>query len=180
MFFYDQEGTQSSLRGVREVIERQGLFCLFYTDRGSHYWHTPEAGGKPACCLPAGQAGRQVTGICRRRIGLAITPSSPSHHANRDQPSLSAGTGASWTMCSANILNDLPAAGRTVRKDNGVPFEGLTLPIPANRRGCHDIKRKIKVLRHTDGALSVHHGPRMLARYSAQGQKLTEDLSVAA
>ena len=39
---------------------------------------------------------------------------------------------------------------------------------------------KIKVLRHTDGVLFVHHGPRMLARYSAQGQELTEDLSVAA
>ena len=74
-------------------------------------------------------------------------------------------------MCSANILNDLPAEGRTVRKDNGVPFEGLTLPIPADRRRCHDIKRKIKVLRHTDGALSVHHGPRMLVRYSDQGQE---------
>ena len=69
---------------------------------------------------------------------------------------------------------------RTVRKDNGVPFEGLTLPIPADRHRGHDIKRKVKVLRHTDGTLSVHRGPRMLARYSAQGQELTEDLSVAA
>jgi len=24
----------------------RGLFCSLYTDRGSHYWHTPEAGGK--------------------------------------------------------------------------------------------------------------------------------------
>ena len=67
-----------------------------------------------------------------------------------------------------------------MRKDNGVPFEGLTLPIPANRRRCHDIKRKVKGLRHTDGALSVHHDPGMLARYSDQGQKLTEDLAVPA
>ena len=69
---------------------------------------------------------------------------------------------------------------RTVRKYNGVPFEGLTLPIPAGRRRCHDIKRRVKVLRHTDGALSVHHGPRMLAKHSAQGQELTEDRSVPA
>ena len=46
MFFCDEEGTQSSFRGVREVIEGQGLFCSLYTDRGSHYWTTPEAGGK--------------------------------------------------------------------------------------------------------------------------------------
>ena len=46
MFFVDEEGTASSFRGVREVIEKHGLFCSFYSDRGSHYWHTPEAGGK--------------------------------------------------------------------------------------------------------------------------------------
>ena len=46
MFFVAEEGTQSSFRGVREVIEARGLFSSFYSDRGSHYWHTPEAGGK--------------------------------------------------------------------------------------------------------------------------------------
>ena len=46
LFFCEEEGTQSSFKGVREVIEAHGLFCSLYTDRGSHYWHTPEAGGK--------------------------------------------------------------------------------------------------------------------------------------
>ena len=46
MFFVEEEGTASSLRGVREVIEACGLFSSFYSDRGSHYWHTPEADGK--------------------------------------------------------------------------------------------------------------------------------------
>jgi transposase len=46
MFFVEEEGTQSSFRGVREVIETRGLFSAFYSDRGSHYWTTPEAGGK--------------------------------------------------------------------------------------------------------------------------------------
>lgn len=46
MFFCAEEGTASSLLGVKEVIEKRGLFCSFYSDRGSHYWHTPEAGGK--------------------------------------------------------------------------------------------------------------------------------------
>lgn len=46
MFFVEQEGTVSSLRGVGEVIKSRGLFSRFYSDRGSHYWHTPEAGGK--------------------------------------------------------------------------------------------------------------------------------------
>ena len=46
MFFCDQEGTQSNFQGVRDVIAARGLFCSLYSDRGSHYWHTPEAGGK--------------------------------------------------------------------------------------------------------------------------------------
>lgn len=46
MFFVAEEGTVSSLLGVREVIDSRGLFSSFYSDRGSHYWHTPEAGGK--------------------------------------------------------------------------------------------------------------------------------------
>ncbi len=46
MFFVDEEGTASSFRGIREVIEKKGLFASLYTDRGSHYWYTPETGGK--------------------------------------------------------------------------------------------------------------------------------------
>lgn len=46
LFFCAEEGTNSSFQGVKEVIEKRGLFCSFYSDRGSHYWHTPEAGGK--------------------------------------------------------------------------------------------------------------------------------------
>jgi len=46
MFFVAEESTASSFRGVRETIQQQGLFCSLYTDRGSHYWHTEQAGGK--------------------------------------------------------------------------------------------------------------------------------------
>jgi transposase len=45
-FFVDEEGTASSFRALREVIERHGVFCTFYTDRGSHYFVTPTARGK--------------------------------------------------------------------------------------------------------------------------------------
>lgn len=45
-FLVEEEGTLSSMRGIQETIESYGLFCSLYTDRGSHYWLTPEAGGK--------------------------------------------------------------------------------------------------------------------------------------
>lgn len=41
-----EDGTAASLLGVRDVIARRGLFAALDTDRGSHYWHTPEAGGQ--------------------------------------------------------------------------------------------------------------------------------------
>jgi len=46
MFFVHQEGTASSFQGFRHVIQKRGLFSSLYTDRGSHYWYTPESGGK--------------------------------------------------------------------------------------------------------------------------------------
>ncbi len=45
-FFVNEEGTMSTFRAHNEVIVRHGLFCSLYVDRGSHYWHTPQAGGK--------------------------------------------------------------------------------------------------------------------------------------
>ena len=46
MFFVEEESSASSFAGVEETIHKKGLFCSLYTDRGSHYWHTAEAGGR--------------------------------------------------------------------------------------------------------------------------------------
>lgn len=68
MFFVDEEGTQSSFRGIREVVRARGVFGSLYTDRGSHYWHTPEAGGKVDRNNPT-QVGRAM-----RQIGITMIP----------------------------------------------------------------------------------------------------------
>ena len=46
MFFCDQEGTASSFHGLGQTIARYGLFASLYSDRGSHYFTTPQAGAK--------------------------------------------------------------------------------------------------------------------------------------
>jgi hypothetical protein len=46
MVLVEEEGTMSTFRGLIETIAAKGLFCSLYTDRGSHYFMTPEAGGK--------------------------------------------------------------------------------------------------------------------------------------
>ncbi|WP_273704011.1 ISNCY family transposase [Candidatus Accumulibacter vicinus] len=62
MFFVEEEGTRSRRQGVREVIESRGLFSTFYSDRGSHYWPTPEAEGKvdKQHLTPFGQAMKRL------------------------------------------------------------------------------------------------------------------------
>ncbi len=62
MCFVEEEGTASSFQAMRTVIERRGLPSSLYTDRGSHYWHTPKAGGKVDRERPTqfGQALRQL------------------------------------------------------------------------------------------------------------------------
>jgi hypothetical protein len=42
----DEESTATVMAALRQVIERNGIFCALYSDRGSHFWQTPKAGGK--------------------------------------------------------------------------------------------------------------------------------------
>jgi len=44
-FLVPEEGTASTFRALQEVFARHGLPLSLYTDRGSHYFHTPEGGG---------------------------------------------------------------------------------------------------------------------------------------
>jgi transposase len=45
-FLVEEEGTDSTFRALLEVFGQHGLPLSLYSDRGSHYFHTPEAGGK--------------------------------------------------------------------------------------------------------------------------------------
>jgi transposase len=58
-FLVDEEGTMSTFQGLAEVIVEHGLPCSLYTDRGSHYFHTPKAGAKVARDQPT-QVGRAL------------------------------------------------------------------------------------------------------------------------
>src|SRR5881398_538017 len=45
----EEESTVTVMAGLKAVIERKGLFCALYSDRGSHFWLTPKVGGKVDC-----------------------------------------------------------------------------------------------------------------------------------
>lgn len=218
MFFCDEEGTQSSFQGVRDVIEGRGLFCSLYTDRGSHYWHTPQAGGKvdkvnltqfgramgqlgiemiPAYSPEARGRSERVFSTHQDRLvkelalaGITDMENAntyltetylPAYNAEFTQPSPE--EGSAFVECrDLSVLDDIMCERyeRTVRKDNCVHFKGLVLQIPADRHRCHYVKAKVKVLRYIDNTLAIHHGPRELARYHAQGEEIPNELPIAA
>jgi transposase InsO family protein len=58
-FLVAEEGTASTFRALEEVFGRHGLPLSLYTDRGSHYFSTLEAGGKVDRTCPT-QVGRAL------------------------------------------------------------------------------------------------------------------------
>jgi len=66
-FLVEEEGTASSFRALAEVIDRHGLFCELYTDRGSHYFHTPKAGEAVSKTVQT-QVGRALAQLGIRHI----------------------------------------------------------------------------------------------------------------
>ena len=42
----EEESTMTVLGALRKVVEQEGIFCALYSDRASHFFWTPRAGGK--------------------------------------------------------------------------------------------------------------------------------------
>jgi transposase len=67
-FLVEEEGTASTFQALCEVFSERGLPLSLYTDRGSHYFLTPEAGGKvDRSHLP--QVGRALAHLGVEHIG---------------------------------------------------------------------------------------------------------------
>jgi transposase len=67
-FLVEEEGTASTFRACLEVFTVQGLPSSLYTDRGSHYFWTPKAGGEVDKDRPT-QVGRALD-----RLGIEHIP----------------------------------------------------------------------------------------------------------
>jgi len=61
---------------------------------------------------------------------------------------------------------------RIVARDNTLTYAGRRLQLPATPLRPHYVKARVKVREYPDGTLAVLHGPRRIARYSAQGTEL--------
>ena len=110
MFFVAEEGTASSFRGVREVIEARGLFSSFYSDRGSHYWHTPEADGKVDKENPT-QFGRAL-----RHLGIEMIAAYSPEARGRSERAFGTHQGRLPFELVAAGITDMEAANRYLQE----------------------------------------------------------------
>jgi transposase len=58
---------------------------------------------------------------------------------------------------------------RTVSRDNTVGYQRLRLQLPPSPVRPHYVKAHVKVRQYPDATLAVFHGPRLLARYTKDG-----------
>ena len=110
MFFVEEEGTASSFRGVREVIEAHGLFSSFYSDRGSHYWNTPEAGGK-VDKENLTQFGRAI-----KQLGIEMIPAYSPEARGRSERAFGTHQGRLPNELAAANIADMEAANRYLQE----------------------------------------------------------------
>jgi transposase len=64
----EEESTRTVRAALKEVIERQGRFCALYSDRASHFFQTPQAGG-PVDRQRLTQVGRAL-----QELGIEMIP----------------------------------------------------------------------------------------------------------
>jgi len=64
----DSESTSTIMAALRQVVEKEGVFCSLYSDRASHFWLTPKA-GEPVDKQALTQVGRAL-----RDLGITMIP----------------------------------------------------------------------------------------------------------
>ena len=218
-FLVEEEGTASTFRGCLEVFTAQGLPSSLYTDRGSHYFHTPEADGPvdkdrltqvgralkhlgiehiPAYSPEARGRSERMFGTLQGRLpkelklaGIGDLAAAnqfiravylPAHNARFARPPALADSAFVAVRDPQGLAEILCVEEeRLVARDNTVAYAGLRLQLPQSPARAHYVKARVKVHEYPDGALAVFHGPRLLARYDAEGQAVAKtNLRVAA
>jgi hypothetical protein len=106
-----EESTATVMAGLREVIERKGVFCALYSDRGSHFWLTPKVGGKvdPHRLTQVGRA--------LRELGIQMIPAYSPQARGRSERNFSTWQGRLPQELRLRQLGTLEAANRFLRED---------------------------------------------------------------
>src|SRR5271165_4928583 len=114
----EEESTATVMAGLREVIERQGLFCALYSDRGSHFWLTPKVGGKvdPHRLTQVGRA--------LRELGVQMIPAYSPQARGRSERSFGTWQGRLPQELRLHGITTLEAANQFLREPYMAEFNG--------------------------------------------------------
>jgi hypothetical protein len=131
----EEESTATVMVGLREVIERKGLFCALYSDRGSHFWLTPKAGGKVDPHRPT-QLGRAL-----RELGVQMIPAYSPQARGRSERNFGTWQGRLPQELRLRGINSVTAANDFLRDEYIAEFN-RRFQVPAAQRGnafvaCH-------------------------------------------
>ncbi len=127
-FLIDQEGTASTFQGLIDVIESRGLPCSFYTDRGSHYWFTPEEGGK-VDKINLTQVGRAL-----KHLGIEHIPAYSPEARGRSERAFGTLQDRLVKELALAHITDINAANRFI-KDVYLPEHNRRFAIVATQEG---------------------------------------------
>ena len=107
----EEESTATVMAGLREVIERKGVFCALYSDRGSHFWLTPKVGGKVEYHR------RTQVGRALHELGVQMIPAYSPEARGRSERSFSTWQGRLPQELRLRQLGTLEAANRFLGDD---------------------------------------------------------------
>src|SRR5476651_104123 len=114
----EEESTATVMAGLKEVIERKGLFCALYSDRGSHFWLTPKVGGKvdPHRLTQVGRA--------LRELGVQMIPAYSPQARGRSERSFGTWQGRLPQELRLHAITTVDEANRFLREDYISEFNG--------------------------------------------------------
>jgi len=124
----DQESTATVMAGLKEVIERKGVFCSLYSDRGSHFFHTPVAGGPPD---PS-----RKTQIARAlgELGIEPIPANSPQARGRCERFFGTWQGRLPQELRLRKITTMAAANDFLRR-RWIPYHNRTFTVPAQQAG---------------------------------------------
>jgi hypothetical protein len=124
----EEESTATVMAALREVIERKGVFCALYSDRGSHFWLTPKVGGKVDAHRLT-QVGRAL-----RELGIRMIPAYSPQARGRSERNFSTWQGRLPQELRLHKIAGLEAANLFLREHYRAEFN-RRFQVAAGQRG---------------------------------------------
>jgi transposase len=123
----EEESTATVMAGLREVIERKGVFCALYSDRGSHFWLTPKVGGK------VDYHRRTQVGRALHELGVQMIPAYSPEARGRSERNFSTWQGRLPQELRLRRIRTLESANRFLREDYIAEFNRRFQVAPRQR-----------------------------------------------